>query len=286
MGIFIIKIVLKFSHRLTDILKEVFMQIDRATELRDLKLYGALRAHWDRFGTGLKIGSVRLPNFKENNEGYTKTEPTRSDEEILKDIVELAKKHAEKGTFHNADNEYLDLFKEYVSSVSPDREGILTDSLKQISLTTNLPKKEKEDPLSMKALSMSILQQTLKAMEQTKNKSGIISNNKTWSSDACGAGWVEDPNWKQVSFYCSNGRAMCKVGEGNELKLASFYDSNGEEIAEYTPNGWSLYATKAELARSREALAIYNEAFNSVYNAPTTSLPKSVDVGNSFDVVG
>jgi len=108
------------------------MQIDRATELRDLKMYGALRLHYDRFGTGAKIGNMRLPNFKENNEMYTKTEPTRSDEEILKDIAELAKRHAEKGTFHNADNEYLDLFKEYISSVSPDRESILTSSLKEI----------------------------------------------------------------------------------------------------------------------------------------------------------
>jgi hypothetical protein len=44
------------------------MQIDRATELRDLKLYGALRLHYDKFGTGAKIGTVKLPNFKENNE--------------------------------------------------------------------------------------------------------------------------------------------------------------------------------------------------------------------------
>jgi len=259
------------------------MQVDRATELRDLKLYGALRVHYDVFGTGTKIGNVRIPNFKENNEGYTKTEPTRSDEEILKDIVELAKKHAEKGRFHNADNEYLDLFKEYVSSVSPDREGILTNSLKQISLEqilvkTDFPKKE--EPLS-------ILQQTLRVMEQTKNKNMAISNNKIWSSDVCKAGYIDDdPSWNRVNFRDSNGSALFKIAEGNELKIASFYDNNGEEIAQYTPNGWSLYATKAELARSREALAVYNEAFNSVYNAQEVSRPKSLTSGNALDVVG
>jgi hypothetical protein len=234
------------------------MQIDRVTELRDLKLYGALRLHYDPFGTGAKIGSVKLPNFKENNEGYTKTEPTRSDEEILKDIAELAKKHAEKGMFHNADNEYLDLIKEYISSVSPDREGILTSSLKQIFGKANVPKENKEGTTN------SILQQTLTLMENMKNKNGIINNNKTISGAMYKIGWME----------------------GNELKQASFYDSNGEEIAEYTQNGWALYDTKAEAERGREILAVYNEAFNSVYNAPTPSMPKHLEGGTTLDVVG
>ena len=233
------------------------MQIDRATERRDLKMYGALRVHYDPFGTGAKIGSVRLPNFNGNSEGYTKTEPTRSDEEIIKDIIEVAKKHAEKGTFHNADNEFLDLKKEYISSVSPDRESILTNSLKQIFGKTDLPKKEKEQ-------SKSILQQTLEIMENAKNKNGTISNNKTMKSAMYEVGWLD----------------------GNELKYADFYDSNGELIANYSENGWALYATKAEKARNDEITAIYNEAFNSVYNAPTPSMPKHLEGGTTLDVVG
>jgi len=31
------------------------MQIDRATTLTDMRIYGALRFYYDKFGTGLKI---------------------------------------------------------------------------------------------------------------------------------------------------------------------------------------------------------------------------------------
>jgi hypothetical protein len=240
------------------------MQIDRATAAADMRMYGALRIHCDRFGTGAKIGTVRLPNFKENNEGFTKTEPTRSDEEILEAIKELAKKHAEKGTFHNADNEYLDLFKEYISSASPDRESILTSSLNQIFGKAKTNKEEGAIDFNK-----SILEQTLKIMEQAKNKNGATNNKTTFNIDLAGG-------------------AMCKVGwlDDDKLKDASFHDSNGELIANYSQHGWSILYTKAEQARKSEITAAYNEAFNSVYNAQNPSLSKSVDVGNTFDVVG
>jgi len=240
------------------------MQVDRLTELRDLKMYGALRIHCDRFGTGPKIGTVNLPNFKNNNEGFTKTEPTRSDEEILEAMRELAKKHAENGTFHNADNEYLDLFKEYISSVSPDRESILTNSLKEIFGKAKTNKEEVAIDFNK-----NILQQTLSIMEQIKNKNGNVSSNKAFNIDLAGG-------------------AMCKVGwlDGDKLKDAFFHDSNGELIASYSQNGWSILYTKAEQARKSEITAVYNEAFNSVYNAQEVSRPKSLTSGNSFDVVG
>jgi len=233
------------------------MQIDAATARADMRMYGALRVHYNSFGTGAKIGSVRLPNFNENNEGYTRTEATRSDEEILEDIKKIAKKHAENGTFHNADNEFLDLKKEYIASVSPDRESILTNSLKQIFGKTNSPKKEKEETLS-------ILQQTLEIMEKAKNNNGTKSNNKTISGAMYKVGWLD----------------------GDELKYADFYDGNGELVANYSQNGWALYATKAEKARNDEITAVYNEAFNSVYNAQNASRSKSLVSGNTFDVVG
>jgi hypothetical protein len=234
------------------------MQVDRATLATDMRLYGALRLHYDKFGTGPKIGTVRLPNFKENNEMYSKTTPTRSDEEILKDIVELAKKHAENGTFHNTDNEYLDLYKEYVSSVSPDREGILTSSLKEIFGKTKANKEEGAIDFNT-----SILQQTIKIMEQTKNKT---------SSEIL----------KQISG-AMYGKAS--ITDGNKLSYAEFYNSSGEMIASYDTTGWGTYFTKEEDARYHEINAAYNKEFLSVYNAQNPSLPKSVDVGNTFDVV-
>jgi hypothetical protein len=55
----------------------------------------------------------------------TKTEPTRSDEEILKEIEALGKEHAKTGKFRNDDERFWELIDEYVSSVSPDRRSIL-----------------------------------------------------------------------------------------------------------------------------------------------------------------
>jgi hypothetical protein len=244
------------------------MQVEGAIAREHMRLYGALRRHYDPFGTGAKIGNVRLPNFKANNEGFTKTEPTRSDEEILEAIRELAKKHAEKGTFHNADNEYLDLVKEYVSSVSPDREGILASALKEISgkinsEKTNLLKADKEEQLS-------ILQQTLQLISKSKNKNAAIINPKA-NGDAVMSGSTYNV-WSI---------------DGNGVKYAGFHDGNGESIADYdTQSGWHLYSTKAEIERGREIDAAYNEAFNSVYNAQNASTSRSLVSGNNFDVVG
>jgi hypothetical protein len=58
----------------------------------------------------------------------TKTTPARSDEEILKDIEELAKEHARTGKFHSGEKFYK-LIDEYVSSVSPNRDNILSSKL-------------------------------------------------------------------------------------------------------------------------------------------------------------
>ena len=235
------------------------MQIDKATELSHIRKFGALRLRYDQYGTGAKIGSVNLPNFRDNNEGCTYSKPTRSDEEILEAVREMAKKHAENGTFHHMNNEYLDLYKEYVSSVSPDREGILTNALNEIFSKANLPKKEKaeKDPLG-------ILQQTLMFMNKTKNK-----NNKNV--------WLDG----EIKGSTYNVGSM----EGDKIKYADFFDGNGELIARYTQNGWDLFGTKAEKQRGDEFTALYNETFKSA-NSPTTSLPKSVDVGNTFDAVG
>ncbi|MCL2284453.1 MAG: hypothetical protein FWC26_14145 [Fibromonadales bacterium] len=81
---------------------------------------------------------------------------------------------------------------------------------------------------------------------------------------------------------------MCKVGwlEGDKLKDAFFHDSNGELIAGYSQNCWAIFHTKAEQARKSEITAVYNETFNSVYNAPQASHPKHTEGGANIDVVG
>ncbi|MDR3000445.1 MAG: hypothetical protein LBU89_04185 [Fibromonadaceae bacterium] len=93
-------------------------------------MFGAIRVTAERFGTGAKVGSIRLPDLKKSMEMYTKTEPSMSDEELKLAIEKIAREDAERGHFHSMTKGYLDLKKEYISSVSPDRESIITNSTK------------------------------------------------------------------------------------------------------------------------------------------------------------
>ncbi|MCL1966558.1 MAG: hypothetical protein FWF67_01605 [Fibromonadales bacterium] len=79
-------------------------------------------------------GSIKLPEWMN-----TKTEPTRSDEEILRELEELAKEHAKRGESVNIfeDKKYTELMYEYVSSVSPDRAGILSKAVPEINGIVN-----------------------------------------------------------------------------------------------------------------------------------------------------
>jgi hypothetical protein len=84
-----------------------------------------------------KTGSYNYQDWLKSNtyDGgmYTKTEPARSDEEILKDMTELAKKHAQQGNYNGfGDEEFQAYLKEYISSVSPDREGILNRAVNEV----------------------------------------------------------------------------------------------------------------------------------------------------------
>jgi len=156
---------------------------------------------------------------------YTKTEPLRSDEEIKEDIVRIAKADAEKGKLQSQTREFLELEKEYVSSVSPDREGIITNSTKQIFANADAIKsKGKAFPNSL-----------LELLIERDKKDKITA----------------------INMNCSNYKACF---EGDTLTYAEFYDSNGEVIADYAPNGgWSCIGTKAEGVRKNEFFATYNE---------------------------
>lgn len=66
-----------------------------------------------------------------------------------------------------------------------------------------------------------------------------------------------------------------------------FYDKNGEMVATYSNNGWTMYTTNAEAARQTEMCTIYNEAWgNAKRGIPLTNVDSvSVDSSQStFDV--
>jgi len=82
---------------------------------------------FDPFKDMAKTSSFKIPELMQS-----KTEPARSDEEISKDMEELAKEHARAVVFQIDDKRFAKLIDEYVSSVSPDRESILKSQIDEI----------------------------------------------------------------------------------------------------------------------------------------------------------
>lgn len=48
---------------------------------------------------------------------------------------------------------------------------------------------------------------------------------------------------------------------GIDSPYIEFYDSNGEMVATYSNNGWTMFDTKAETGRRIEMCSIYNKAW-------------------------
>lgn len=66
-----------------------------------------------------------------------------------------------------------------------------------------------------------------------------------------------------------------------------FYDKNGEMVATYSNNGWTMYTTNAEAARQTEMCMIYNEAWGNAKRGIPLTNSDSVDVDSlqsTFDV--
>lgn len=65
-----------------------------------------------------------------------------------------------------------------------------------------------------------------------------------------------------------------------------FYDKNGEMVATYSNNGWTMYTTNAEAARQTEMCMIYNEAWGNAKRGIPMAGEETVNVEgvqNSFD---
>lgn len=74
-----------------------------------------------------------------------------------------------------------------------------------------------------------------------------------------------------------------KLPSGNS-EYIEFYDKNGEMVATYSNNGWTMYTTNAEAARQTEMCTVYNEAWgNAKRGIPMASGEVS---GNVDDLQG
>ena len=76
-----------------------------------------------------------------------------------------------------------------------------------------------------------------------------------------------------------------KLPSGNSDYI-EFYDKNGEMVATYSNNGWTMYTTNAEASRQTEMCMIYNEAWGNAKRGIPMAGEELVNVENpqnSFD---
>jgi len=223
---------------------------------------------FDPFKEIAKTGSISFPDGMQ-----TKTEPTRSDEEILKDMEELAREHARTGMSRKDDKRFAKLMDEYISSVSPDREGILKSKISEIlvrieseiSGMEGLEDKEEYDMTDylLEALRVKkkeegnyndIINNIINAILAQGNNiatSGNMYNNNIIATHS-------DGYYTEVIFdrgggnttslaYDRNGNlrpGMVMAGDmydgvgvkNGVVESANFYDSNGEQIMSYFSN--------------------------------------------------
>jgi len=250
------------------------------------KVIGAISPHWsdgnyDPFKDIAETGSVNFPGYLQ-----TKSTSARSDEEILKDIEELAKEHARTGQSGKDDNRLQKLIDEYVSSVSPDRAGILknaameiherlspqnvsdyttSDIFQQIDSQKTDKKEEEKEPIDY-------FLEALKNKGNGKGNSGTITS--ITQNGCCTTINIDHGGGMTTALNYVNGEFTCMTISGNNYSVggienysnavtaANFFDSNGDLTMCYDGNNLSQVYTKEEGKRMQEGNAVYKAAYD------------------------
>lgn len=94
---------------------------------------------------------------------------------------------------------------------------------------------------------------------------------------------------KPIDFVATllEGKVKYQKLPSDNSEYIEFYDKNGEMVATYSNNGWTMYTTNAEAARQTEMCMIYNEAWGNAKRGLPIAGGQSVneeDLQNSFDV--
>jgi len=236
----------------------------------------------------VKTETVKLPEYMQ-----TKTEARRSDEEIWKDMEALAKEHARTGQFQDSDPRFKALMDEYISSVSPDRAGILEKSTNEIHerlLTEFYPtlaelekqskangKEDEKEPIDYfleqldkgkkdkDTINANIATRGMAAIEGAYSVKSIEKNGDYTTAELdYGEGKITTLNYDRegnlVSRQMKGNNYFVGGIDGNTVKSAFFYDDNGEVIMNYngnSANGLSQFHTNAEHTRRKEIQAMY-----------------------------
>lgn len=94
---------------------------------------------------------------------------------------------------------------------------------------------------------------------------------------------------KPIDFVATllEGKVKYQKLPSDNSEYIEFYDKNGEMVATYSNNGWTMYTTNAEAARQTEMCMIYNEAWGNAKRGLPIADGQSVNeenLQNSFDV--
>jgi len=226
---------------------------------------------YDPFKDMAATGTVSFPRWI-----YTKTELTRSEDEIKKDIIELAKKHAKNGTSQLRDYEFESLMKEWTSPASPDRESILKNTVSEMNRNveiSNLQKnKEKKEDLDK----TNNFDQIGKLLEMLGGEENVKGKSKTTSGSSgtrFSTSASDSSNGSQVIFNMMGANYNAYVNENNEIKFASIKDNNGYEVIAFDDRNSSrqlsitMNWTDREGLRCSELLRVYNDTYKEEVNS-------------------
>jgi len=228
--------------------------------------------NFDPFNDMATTGSFSIPKYMQ-----TKTKPTRSDAEILKEIQELAKEHAKTGLNRNDDERFKKLIDEYVSSVSPDRAGILKSKMGEIQKRLEFEKSAKAKSIDDmghnnknddKENEKELIDYLMDSLKYNEKYSAIISCNLATRGNNIASQFNDiiathtNGNFTQYDINRGEGNitsliydnsigelvGMALKGdmydnvlvENDTVKSANFYDSNGEMIMSYYSNNGAL----------------------------------------------
>lgn len=94
---------------------------------------------------------------------------------------------------------------------------------------------------------------------------------------------------KPIDFVATllEGKVKYQKLPSDNSEYIEFYDKNGEMVATYSNNGWTMYTTNAEAASQTEMCMIYNEAWGNAKRGLPIAGGQSVNeenLQNSFDV--
>ncbi|MDE5697854.1 MAG: hypothetical protein K2I96_10680 [Lachnospiraceae bacterium] len=92
---------------------------------------------------------------------------------------------------------------------------------------------------------------------------------------------------KPIDFIATllEGKVKYQKQPSGQRDYIEFYDSNGEMVATYSNNGWTMYTTNAEAARQTNLCTIYNAAWREAENgAVRADNMEFENMQSSFDI--